>query len=109
MGLGRAQVLDRIMRCDYRLPRYPHTSPECRDLLQRILVGNPDERLTIDQIQRHPWCALTSPTTQFTRVPSHQPHQAAVVVVMPAALCSGTDCCHWLTLVFRRQGLCLAC
>ena len=50
------QVLDRIMRCDYRLPRFPHISPECRDLLQRILVGNPDDRLTIDQIQRHPWC-----------------------------------------------------
>ena len=52
------------MRCDYRLPRFPVISPECRDLLQRILVGNPDERLTIDQIQRHPWCA-------------HRPVQAA--------------------------------
>ena len=30
-------------------------SPECRDLLSKILVGNPEKRFTIQQIQRHPW------------------------------------------------------
>ena len=54
------QVLDRIMRVDYRIPKYPRISPECRDLVTRILVGDPDERLTIAQIQRHPWCAQYS-------------------------------------------------
>ncbi len=50
------QVLDRIMRVDYRIPKYPRISPECLDLIQRILVGDPDKRLTIQQIQEHPWC-----------------------------------------------------
>ena len=45
------------MRVDYRIPKYPKISPECKDLLQLILVADPDQRLTIEQIQRHPWCA----------------------------------------------------
>ena len=45
------------MRVDYRCPKYPRISPECRDLIQRILVREPDQRLTIQQIQEHPWCA----------------------------------------------------
>lgn len=45
------------MRVDYRFPKYPRISPECRDLIQRILVREPDQRLTIQQIQEHPWCA----------------------------------------------------
>ncbi|KAK9820902.1 hypothetical protein WJX74_004269 [Apatococcus lobatus] len=30
-------------------------SPECRDLLDKIFVTNPQERITITQIQAHPW------------------------------------------------------
>lgn len=59
---GFQKVLDRIMRVDYRIPKYPKISPECRDLLQLILVADPDERLTIEQIQRHPWCAYGPPS-----------------------------------------------
>ena len=52
---GFQKVLDRIMRVDYKIPKYPRISPECRDLIQGILVGDPDQRLNIDSIQRHPW------------------------------------------------------
>ena len=45
------------MRVDYRFPKYPRISPECRDLIQRILVREPEHRLTVQQIQEHPWCA----------------------------------------------------
>ena len=57
------------MRVDYRFPKYPRISPECRDLIQRILVREPDQRLTIQQIQEHPWCARssTSPLLQSLR------------------------------------------
>lgn len=65
----RKQVLDRIMRVDYRIPKYPKISAECKDLIQRILVGDPDQRLTIEQIQRHPWCALT-PTFDPSTLPA---------------------------------------
>lgn len=30
-------------------------SPECRDLLDKIFVVNPAERINIAQIQAHPW------------------------------------------------------
>ena len=52
---GFQKVLDRIMRVDYRIPKYPRISSECKDLIQGILVGDPDKRLNIESIQRHPW------------------------------------------------------
>lgn len=30
-------------------------SPECKDLLSKVLVGNPKRRYTVQQIQKHPW------------------------------------------------------
>lgn len=32
-----------------------HLSEDCRDLLQRMLAYNPEERLTVAQIRAHPW------------------------------------------------------
>ena len=48
-------MLERILRVDYHIPKYPRVSSECKDLITRILVSDPDRRLTIPQIQRHPW------------------------------------------------------
>ena len=45
------QVLDRILRVDYNIPRSPRVSEECKDLMRRILVADPADRLTIPQIQ----------------------------------------------------------
>ena len=33
---------------------------QCRDLLNKILVPEPSKRITIPEIQRHPWCDLHS-------------------------------------------------
>ena len=30
-------------------------SAECKDLISKVLVGDPRERYTIQQIQQHPW------------------------------------------------------
>jgi serine/threonine-protein kinase SRK2 len=39
-------------------------SAECRDLIQKILVANPAQRITIAKIFQHPWvqqaCARTA-------------------------------------------------
>ena len=32
-------------------------TPECRDLLDRLLTLDPAHRITVAQIQAHPWCA----------------------------------------------------
>lgn len=50
-GDDNTQVLDRILKVDYRLPRQPRVSDECKDLIRKILVADPEARLTIPQIQ----------------------------------------------------------
>lgn len=52
---GFQKVLERIKRVDYSIPKWPRISPECRDLIVSILVADPTRRLTIPQIQSHPW------------------------------------------------------
>ncbi len=48
----------KIKNCDYMLPE--HISPEAKDLVKRLLVGNPAERLgdsSIEEIKQHPFFA----------------------------------------------------
>ena len=45
----------RILSVDYVLPYNKAVSDECKDLLQRILVAEPKQRITMADIQRHPW------------------------------------------------------
>jgi hypothetical protein len=41
-------------------------SPEVRDLLDRILVPKEEERITIPEIEQHPWCTPRSHAAQTT-------------------------------------------
>lgn len=51
---GKLQkMIQRILQVKYDMPK--HISPECADLLRRILVPDPNKRLTIPEIQDHPW------------------------------------------------------
>lgn len=51
---GKLQkMIQRILQVKYDTPK--HISAECADLLRRILVPDPNKRLTIPQIQDHPW------------------------------------------------------
>ena len=43
------------MQVEYEFPPSVPISKECRDLLCRILVAEPSRRITIPEIQRHPW------------------------------------------------------
>lgn len=47
------KMIQRILKVEYELPK--HISSECRDLLSRILVGDPQRRITVPEIQQHPW------------------------------------------------------
>ena len=40
---------------EYEFPPHVKASRECRDLLNRILVPDPARRMSIPDIQRHPW------------------------------------------------------
>lgn len=46
-----------------RLPRPApllQLSPECKDLLNKIFVIDAKKRISIEQIEKHPWCAAPS-------------------------------------------------
>ncbi|MCJ1307401.1 spindle assembly checkpoint kinase [Agyrium rufum] len=43
----------KIARCDLTIPSF--LSPEARDLIKRLLVLDPEQRLSLDQVQEHPW------------------------------------------------------
>ena len=50
--------MQRILNVEYSFPPQIKASEECRDLLERILVANPAERMGIPQIMQHPWSVL---------------------------------------------------
>lgn len=52
-------LFKKIQRASYTVPA--HVSPLARDLLQRMLVVNPLERATLQQVAQHPWVAQGFP------------------------------------------------
>lgn len=49
------KTIQRIMGVKYSFPPSLHLSRECVDLIARIFVGNPANRISISGIQKHPW------------------------------------------------------
>ncbi|EGR52792.1 uncharacterized protein TRIREDRAFT_53402 [Trichoderma reesei QM6a] len=43
----------RIARADMQIPKF--VSPEAADLISRLLVLDPENRIPLDEVQRHPW------------------------------------------------------
>eukprot|EP00882_Tetradesmus_deserticola_P001435 GHRQ01001552.1.p1 GENE.GHRQ01001552.1~~GHRQ01001552.1.p1 ORF type:complete len:377 (+),score=197.27 GHRQ01001552.1:1110-2240(+) len=54
-------MMDRIVNMQWSIPNGIEISAECRDLLSRMLVRNPDERITMSEIHRHPWFIANLP------------------------------------------------
>jgi serine/threonine-protein kinase SRK2 len=55
-GDARIQkVLHRIIKVDYEIPSSSKASPELKDLITKVLVADPKQRMSIAQIQQHPW------------------------------------------------------
>ncbi|KQK15220.1 serine/threonine-protein kinase SAPK2 isoform X2 [Brachypodium distachyon] len=49
------KTITRILSVQYAVPDYVRISMECRHLLSRIFVANPEQRITIPEIKNHPW------------------------------------------------------
>lgn len=47
------ELFTKIINGQYIVP--DHVSSECRDLIGRMLVVNPKQRATLDQVREHPW------------------------------------------------------
>lgn len=43
------------MAVKYSIPPQLRISLECQDLIARIFVANPVQRITLPQIKQHPW------------------------------------------------------
>jgi serine/threonine protein kinase len=48
-------------RAQWNVPDGVEISAECRDLLARMLVRDPEERITMAQIHTHPWFTANLP------------------------------------------------
>lgn len=48
------KVLQRILVVDYVFPPKVPVSAECKDLISRILVADPNERITVEQVRLQP-------------------------------------------------------
>ncbi|XP_054806538.1 serine/threonine-protein kinase SAPK2-like isoform X2 [Prosopis cineraria] len=55
------KTLQRILSVHYSIPNYVRVSQECRHLLSRIFVANPEKRITIPEIKKHPWFVYNLP------------------------------------------------
>ncbi|KAL6209711.1 hypothetical protein ACLB2K_020651 [Fragaria x ananassa] len=49
------KTIHRITSVQYSIPDYVHISPECRHLISRIFVAEPEKRITIPEIRNHEW------------------------------------------------------
>lgn len=49
------KTIQRILSVQYSIPDYVRVSIECIHLLSRIFVANPEKRITMHEIKRHPW------------------------------------------------------
>ncbi|EGD79244.1 CAMK/CAMKL/AMPK protein kinase [Salpingoeca rosetta] len=57
------RLFKKIMRGEYEQPE--HVSPLALDLLVRMLVTDPMQRITIDDIKKHPWFVVNMPEDLF--------------------------------------------
>jgi hypothetical protein len=53
--------LQRILKVDYHIPSHIKLSPEGHDLLRRVLVADPAQRINVAQIYDHPWYCKNLP------------------------------------------------
>ncbi len=57
------ELRERVVKCQYRVPFF--LSQECEALLRGLLVVEPEKRLGLDSIARHPWTLkMASPVSQ---------------------------------------------
>ncbi|GAA0167543.1 non-receptor serine/threonine protein kinase [Lithospermum erythrorhizon] len=49
------KTITRILSVQYSIPGYVRISKDCNHLLSRIFVADPEKRITIQEIKKHPW------------------------------------------------------
>uniref|UniRef100_A0A0V0GWZ2 non-specific serine/threonine protein kinase n=1 Tax=Solanum chacoense TaxID=4108 RepID=A0A0V0GWZ2_SOLCH len=49
------KTISRIFSVQYSIPQNVRISVECQHLLSRIFIADPEKRITIPEIKKHPW------------------------------------------------------
>ncbi|XP_019172247.1 PREDICTED: serine/threonine-protein kinase SAPK1-like [Ipomoea nil] len=49
------KTITRILSVQYSIPYYVRISKDCKHLLSQIFVADPDKRISIEEIKKHPW------------------------------------------------------
>lgn len=52
-GASFSELFNKILRGAYEMPAF--LSPECADLIRRMLVVDPHQRCSMDDVRTHPW------------------------------------------------------
>ncbi|KAG8641026.1 serine/threonine-protein kinase SAPK1 isoform X4 [Manihot esculenta] len=55
------KTIQRILSVHYSIPDYVRVSTNCSHLLSRIFVADPEKRITIPEIKKHPWILKSLP------------------------------------------------
>lgn len=55
----------KIAKVEYTIPS--HVSPGAADLIKKLLKYKPEERMSLDAVQRHPWILDHAPTSQVEK------------------------------------------
>ncbi|KAJ3359608.1 Serine/threonine-protein kinase brsk1 [Allomyces javanicus] len=87
------RLLSKVKAGKFYMP--PHISPAAQDLIQKMLVINPDHRMTMDQIKRHPWFKQVPEPKDLDKTPL-----SAVVAHDPVATDASSldpDVLQWLS------------
>lgn len=53
------QLYKKILSANYQIPSF--VSPECKDIIKKILDTDPRTRITIAEIREHPWYLQVTP------------------------------------------------
>ncbi|KFY73660.1 hypothetical protein V499_06268 [Pseudogymnoascus sp. VKM F-103] len=56
----------RIVRCEMTVPSF--VSPEAKDLINNLLVVNPEKRMPLEDVQKHPWIIKHCKKGEFDNV-----------------------------------------
>jgi 5'-AMP-activated protein kinase catalytic alpha subunit len=56
-------LFKKILACTYKIPT--HVSPDAQDLIQRLLVLDPEKRISIEEIREHKWFNRVSPAAAY--------------------------------------------
>eukprot|EP01132_Coremiostelium_polycephalum_P006091 gene6091-7589_t len=70
-GDNYVELFQKILAADYTLPNY--LTQECKSLISRMLVVDPDKRATLEEIIHHPWLTNSNVHINIMTTPAVNP------------------------------------